>query len=169
MENYFELLNLEVNYQLDKAELKTRFLQRQIQIHPDRAKNPEEQHLFLEKSIMLNKAKQILLDDYLRAEYLLKLAGIEMELVASQQAIDHNYLEKIVESNEQITSNQDIDFLKKIKQEKEEEKKLIINQIQIAFDNKNLSKALELTICLKYLTNLVKNIDRNINCANYQN
>lgn len=160
MGNYFELLGLETVYTLDQYRLKSNFLQKQIEFHPDRANTESEKRFFLEKSIRLNEAKKILEDDYLRAEYLLKLAGIIVEVACRDQPIDSNYLEKILELNEQITTNQDANFLAKLAQQKEEEKKQLLAEIESAFMSKDLDKALELTLRLKYLTNLIKNIER---------
>ena len=166
LENYFELLELKQQYAIDQARLKAQYLAMQVKFHPDRAANEQERHSFLEKSMKLNKAEKILKDDYLRAEYMLKLAGVEFNDRVLKDVLVAAELEEIMEMHESVDASEDIEYLKKIAENKSQEKDKMVLELSSAFEVNNLAKALDLTLRLKYLTNLVKNIKSKIKYAN---
>ena len=130
----------------------------QIKFHPDRATSEEERRIFLEQSMKLNEAEKILKDDYFRAEYMLKLAGSKFDDKTLRDAISANELEEIMEMHEMVDDAEDLDELKQIEQIKLQEKDKMVQELEGYFNENNLAKALDLTVRLKYLTNLVKNI-----------
>ena len=158
LEDYFQLLDLQKKYNIDKAELKSKYLSMQIKFHPDRATSEEERRIFLEQSIKLNEAEKVLKDDYLRAEYMLKLAGSKFDDKTLRDAISANELEEIMEMHEMVDDSEDLDELKQMEQIKLQEKDKMVQELEGYFNENNLAKALDLTVRLKYLTNLVKNI-----------
>lgn len=91
--SYFELFSLAPGFAIDKNALSARFRQLQRQYHPDNfaGENDQAQALALQKASEINDAYQTLSKPDLRAQYLLKLVGVDI-------------------SDEQKTL-QDIDFL----------------------------------------------------------
>lgn len=166
LENYFELLELKQQYAIDQSRLKAQYLAMQVKFHPDRAANEQERHSFLEKSMKLNEAEKILKDDYLRAEYMLKLAGVEFNDRVLKDVLVADELEEIIEMHEAVDASEDIEYLKKTAQHKSQEKDKMVLELSSYFEVNNLAKALDLTLRLKYLTNLVKNIKSKIKYAN---
>lgn len=166
LENYFELLALPIKYNIDQARLKSQYLAMQVKFHPDRASNEQERHVFLEKSIKLNEAERILKNDYLRAEYLLKLAGVEFNDRVLKDMLTPDELEEIMEMHELVDESADLQYLQKMEKTKSQEKDKMVLELSSYFEANNLSKALDLTLRLKYLTNLVKNIKSKIKYAN---
>ena len=73
--NYFELFAIEQKYDIDQKLLQKQYFSLQTKYHPDRSKNELERSENLEYSMLINEAFKILQDDYLRAEYLLKIKG----------------------------------------------------------------------------------------------
>lgn len=169
LERYFQLLDLPKKYAVDKTQLKNKYLEMQIKFHPDKAVNEKQRREFLEKSMKLNEAQKILKDDYLRAEYMLKLAGAELNDHTLREAISTDELEEIMEINEVIEATEDLHTLQKIMNLKLQEKDTMVRELGIFFDKNNIAKALDLTVRLKYLTNLVRNIELKVKHANSRN
>lgn len=165
LEDYFQLLDLQRKYDIDKVQLKSKYLAMQIKFHPDRASGEQQRREFLEQSMKLNDAEKVLKDDYLRAEYMLKLVGAELDDRTLQGAISTEELEEIMEMHEVIDGTDDLDELQKIEHLKSQEKKKMVRELGTYFGTNNIAKALDLTVRLKYLTNLVKNIKLKIKHA----
>lgn len=169
LEDYFQLLDLKKKYDINKAELKSKYLASQIKFHPDRAIDEEQRRVFLEQSIKLNEAEKTLKDDYLRAEYMLKLGGVEFNDQVLRDAISADELNEIMETHEMIDETDDLVELQRMESLKLREKKEIVDELGVFFDKNNMAKALDLTVRLKYLTNLVRNIKLKIKYANSRN
>jgi molecular chaperone HscB len=164
--SYFELLKLEQSYNIDRIKLKKQYLAMQVRFHPDRATDEKERRTFLETSMLLNEAEKILKDDFLRAEYMLKLNGVQFDDRILKDALTADELEEIMEIHEIIDEIKDPVRLKEIEKEKLEEKEIMVQELRSYFDQNNFAKAVDITIRLKYLTNLVKNIKLKIKHAN---
>ena len=78
MSNFFNLLNLEQIFDIDKDELHKNYIKLQQVLHPDKQINKShvEKIMAMEYATKLNNAYQTLSDDKKRAEYLLSLDGI---------------------------------------------------------------------------------------------
>lgn len=164
--NYYEILDLTLAYDIDLNELRKKYLLAQNKYHPDQVQQGTEKIDYIEKSSLINIAYKTLSDDYKRAVYLLKCFGRDMESNDARKDLSREDLEKIWDDNELLDRLNDQNSLKRIEQEKLREKQLLISAISNAFQQKNFENALELTIKLKYLTNLVKNISLKIQNAN---
>lgn len=100
--NYFELFRIPVEYRIDLDDLAQRYREAQQRVHPDRYANaPDmERRLAVQQATMINDAYRTLRDPLLRAEYLLKLNGIE--LVAGQTIQDKVFLMEQMELREDM-------------------------------------------------------------------
>ena len=156
--DYFKLLGLKQGYNIDSNQLKKQYLTMQARFHPDKAKSTEEKREALNKSMLINEAYKILQDDYLRAKYLLELKGQEFNNNTIKNILSHGELEEILDQFEAIDDENDIDKLKKMEMKNINEQKKFISKLVSHFDNNELKEALDITVHLKYLTNLVKNI-----------
>lgn len=78
--DYYEVFGLPRAYHLSAAELETRYLALQMQTHPDRFAKalPRERLEAMVRNTELNDAYKVLKNDIRRAEYLLKLEGIDI-------------------------------------------------------------------------------------------
>jgi molecular chaperone HscB len=71
----FELLDLPRRFELDRAALRSAYLQRAARLHPDRFRDPVERAEAARRAAELNDARAILADDERRANALLALLG----------------------------------------------------------------------------------------------
>lgn len=153
--NYFNLLNLEQKYDLDLKELNKRYLEAQLKFHPDKARDSAEKNLFLQASSNINKAYQILKDEVHRAEYILLINAIN---ITEKKDLPQNQLIKIWEELEVVEKATKLSELAELYAEKNTAKHKLMEKLTDAFNNHNLQDALDITISLKYLTNLINNI-----------
>lgn len=163
--DYFELLDLEKNYDINQNLLNQKYLHKQSVYHPDRAGNEAERKEFLEKSMVINEAYNTLKDDYLRAEYLLKQNGQKFDDISLKNKLSPSDIENLIEDQEKVSDTDSIEDLQAFYKEKLSEKSLIIKELKACFKNNNMAMGLDITIKLKYLTNLVRNIKLKIQHA----
>lgn len=164
--NYFELFAIEQTYNIDQKLLQTQYFVLQAKHHPDRSRNELERRENLEYSMLINEAFKILQDDYLRAEYLLKIKGEFIDDNKLKNLLSPDQLEEILESYELIEITQDLSQLHKLQHDKSEDCQKLVLKLEQEFKANNLKQALDLTARLKYLTNLVGNIKLKIKNAN---
>jgi len=78
-QNFFELFGLDASFDLDLQLLSERYRELQREHHPDRHahKGEREQRLAVQATAHLNEAFETLKTPLLRAQYLLKLEGVD--------------------------------------------------------------------------------------------
>lgn len=167
--DYFQLFNLQKKYTVNQTQLKAHYLLMQVQCHPDKASDELQKQEFIEQSATLHVAKNVLQDDYLRAEYMLKLAGVKFDDCTLRRGMSYKDLEQIMETNYIIEETNNLTDLYTIEHRQLEEKHILLQEISSAFNKNNIIKALDLTIKLKYLTNLIGIIKSKIKHANSKN
>jgi len=108
-QNYFELFQLPIQFEIDAADLGSRFRQLQRQLHPDRfmSKSQHEQRMAIQYSAFVNQAYTTLRTPLQRALYLLELSGINGEQVAGEK-IDGGFLMEQMELREKLESIADM-------------------------------------------------------------
>jgi molecular chaperone HscB len=79
-QSHFEIFGLPVAYEVDRQLLSKRYRELQQEFHPDRfaAKSDREQMLSMQYAAQINEANNTLKDPVARAQYLLQLAGVEI-------------------------------------------------------------------------------------------
>ena len=79
--DYFDLLGLERRWRLDRTALERGYLERSQATHPDGfvGQDARAQRAAMEASSRLNAAYRALRDPVLRAEYLVKLGGVDLD------------------------------------------------------------------------------------------
>jgi molecular chaperone HscB len=104
MDDFFNTLGVERRYHLDAADLERRYHERSRQVHPDRHVKADAQARV--KSALaasqLTQAYRTLKDPVKRAEYLLKLEGIEISDERSGHKVAPAFLMEILELREQL-------------------------------------------------------------------
>ena len=167
--NYFQILELEQRYDIEQGLLHSNYLIKQLEYHPDRVTDSVSKVKNIEISMLLNEAYKVLSDDYKRAEYLLKLNGFEFSEKQLSLKLSPHELEEILEEYEAIEEMHEMTDLIAKEKEKLVIKTELIKEITSHFSKNNFTKALDLTVRLKYLTNLVGNIKLKIKYANNRN
>ena len=104
-QNFFQLFNLPVGFELDQVQLGERYRQLQKELHPDRyaSASAHEQRLAVQYSALINEAYATLRKALPRALYLLELAGMSKEDISGQQ-IDGGFLMAQMDLREKLMS-----------------------------------------------------------------
>lgn len=105
--HYFELFGFPVEHALDRGALESRYLELAKEFHPDRYAGGTlaEQRASMEQSSQLNEGYRILRDPTRRAEYIVKLAGIDLDSSDSETgapAMDQRFLIEMIERREAL-------------------------------------------------------------------
>ena len=101
--NFFELFDLPVSYDVDLTKIQQWYMQLQKQVHPDRFANASdrEKSLSMQQTSWLNEAKATLESPVLRATYLLKLKGLDINL-ENETTMDAVFLMQQLEMRERL-------------------------------------------------------------------
>lgn len=103
---HFDVFELPPSYAVDPQELERRYRERSRVWHPDRfSRAPaSERAAVLQRATDLNEAYRVLRSETRRAEYLLKLQGIDVnqETPGKQPALDPEFLASVLELREEL-------------------------------------------------------------------
>jgi len=101
--NFFELFDLPVSYDVDLTKIQQWYMQLQKQVHPDKFANASdrEKSLSMQQTSWLNEAKTTLESPVLRATYLLKLKGLDINL-ENETTMDAVFLMQQLEMRERL-------------------------------------------------------------------
>jgi len=100
--NYFDLFGLQPAFRFDVAALDRAYLQLQTEVHPDRfaGGSDADKRLALQSSARVNEAYRALKNPVQRAQYLLRLQGVDA-VGETDTALPHEFLERQLERREQ--------------------------------------------------------------------
>ena len=101
--NFFELFDLPVSYEVDLNKIQQQYMALQKQVHPDKFANgtDQEKRLSMQQTSWLNEAQATLKDDVLRASYLLKLKGLDINL-ENETTVDMDFLMQQLDMRERM-------------------------------------------------------------------
>ena len=149
--NFFEIFGLAPNFIVDKNSIEKKYLELQIQHHPD-----NNQDVYIQIVVELNQAYKTLLDDLLRAEYLLAL--YQMKITDYEVKTNQVILLQALEDREQLEELSEADDMHKFLNAKNREQVELNASLQQCFADNDLVLAQQNTIRLKYLVKLVIDI-----------
>ena len=100
-QNYFEIFQFEVNFQVDQDSLSERYRELQLSIHPDKFANAtdHEKRLSIQWAAQINSAYETLKAPLSRAMYLLELSGTSIE---ANPVLDPMFLMEQIELREEL-------------------------------------------------------------------
>ncbi|XP_071480795.1 uncharacterized protein [Diadema antillarum] len=106
--NHFQILGVEEKFDVDIADLTSRFRNLQRVLHPDKFGNTSkmEQSFSALQSSAVNKAYKVLLKPLSRGMYLLELHGHSIE--EGESGIDPAFLMEVMEVNEELANTEDL-------------------------------------------------------------
>ena len=160
--NYFDLLGLKQSYNIDINELKNAYFDLQLSYHPDRSINEEDRKSRASISVDLNKAYSIIKNDLSRAEYLLSLYNISLNDINEQTLLSKLELSLIWEEMERIEELKDSASLIQLYNLKRTARDSKLLSLTEAFNNHNLTLAINITVELKYLNSIINAIELKI-------
>jgi molecular chaperone HscB len=146
MLNPFEILNLEQSYSLDLSMLERHYFEAQRKTHPDQfsCADSAEKAETLKHSTLVNQAYKTLKNPLLRAEYLLKTAGVE------PLSENPDFLGQVMEWNERFVQGE------YLKPELEQKEKFLFDELEKAFHLKDNEAARRALYQLTYVQKLLK-------------
>ena len=161
--NYFELFNLPVSLQVDKAALSKKYFELQKQYHPDFFTQQDEadQKKALEKSSLVNKALKVLQNPDQTIQYVLQLKGLLTE--NEKYALPPDFLMVMMELNEKLEEADaeafklEVDALETALND--EVKEMIENYIDEDITTEKLLKIKEYYFKKKYLHRILDRLD----------
>jgi molecular chaperone HscB len=142
----FEILDLKQSYSINLETLENHYFAKQRNCHPDQftQENDRKKTEALNESTRVNQAYLILKNPLLRAEYLLKSAGVEL------LSNDPSFLGKVMEWNERLTRGEDL------KPELREKEKILFDDLENGFALKDYEMARITLYQLTYVQKLLK-------------
>ncbi len=162
--NYFELLGLPLEFQLDAALLERHYRELQAQVHPDRFTHAgdAERRLSMQWSTYVNEAYQTLKHSLSRARYVLQMNGVDTA-EESNTAMPAEFLMRQMEWREGIMearAAQDAEALEHQAAKLRSEQREMADRLTRLLDTeKNFSLAAELVRMLKFMEKLGEDIN----------
>lgn len=101
--NFFELFDLPVTYDVNLNKVQQQYMELQKKVHPDKFTNAsdQEKRLSMQRASWINEAQTTLQDPVLRATYLLKLKGLDVNL-ENETTMDSAFLMQQLEMRERL-------------------------------------------------------------------
>ncbi|WP_343189086.1 Fe-S protein assembly co-chaperone HscB [Buchnera aphidicola (Chaitoregma tattakana)] len=156
--NYFKLFNIEEKFKINYKTLSKEFYKLQIKFHPDKnIKQSKNIKNFIQKSIIINNAYNILKNPIKRAEYIIRKNYSKK--TNKYHIYDHKFLlyyfnlnNKIEETNKKFNNKKK---LKKILKEIKKNKLKYYEKINIYIKKKQWKKSEKILIKLKFLQKIL--------------
>ncbi|MEY3218715.1 MAG: hypothetical protein RIT27_72 [Pseudomonadota bacterium] len=152
--NYFELLRLPIEFEIDLAVLNENYRQIQKTVHPDNfaTGSDVERRFAMEQTTELNEALQTLKHPLKRAQYLLELQGFEIE--EGIRNIAEDFLFEQLTLRETLSEINDFTDLNVFLAELETKIQRLLSEFQNNYQSKNWNSAQETVDKLQFLYKL---------------
>jgi len=149
-----------VAYQIDTVRLSKEMKTLQKNLHPDlfSLKSKEEQQISDELSAFVNKAYAVLQDPMERAEYILSLKGIDSHTREKAITMDTEFLMTVMELNERVEEIANVEDLQSFRKDNSEMLKSLKTELDAAFMEENIEKAILAVSKMKYYDNVQKKL-----------
>ncbi|AIF81594.1 co-chaperone HscB [endosymbiont of Acanthamoeba sp. UWC8] len=148
--SYFDVFRLSENYNIDIKQLDTKLFELQRCFHPDKFINQSliEQSIALNNSALINQAYKVLKTPLLRAEYLLKLKGFDID----KEEVPQHLLLESMEWRESLESSEDERSIRKLLEEVSYKENNAYKLLTEYFIKELYNQALSIYIELKFYT-----------------
>ena len=164
-QNYYELFQLPVQFDIDMRQIASRFRELQTVYHPDKFVNGTDNERFesVKVTTFINEARDTLLDSRLRARYLLGLKGIDFndEIDTSK---DPTYLMQQMELRESIEDAEhaedpfeELDSLRRIVKQRQLE---VEDDFKNSYEGGQFDEAKQAALKLRFCERIISEIKR---------
>jgi molecular chaperone HscB len=159
--DHFARLGLERAWSLDREALEDAYLSRSKLSHPDRFVGADSgtRRAAVEHSSAINEAYRVLRDPVRRAEYLVKLGGIDLDSSDPKTGAPHpqqSFLIEMIERREQLAGGGDLDELR---DDVEEELDEVFDGALAKLEAGELAAAAAALVHRRYLQRFLDEID----------
>jgi molecular chaperone HscB len=156
--DHFTRLELPVHFDTDVAELDRRYFALQRQLHPDRfaSRAARERAVSQSQAVALNEAYEVLKDPLSRAEYMLKLNGVDVNPDGCNTVRDPTLLMEQMERREALAEADTSEAVEAIIADARGELDKDLRETAVAFAAHDLEKAEVAITRLKYLSKLLE-------------
>ncbi len=153
-EDYFSLLGLPLQFDVDNAQLEQAYFAAQRTWHPDRfaGRGAEEKARAMMQATRINDAYHLLKSPLKRARYMLQLRGVE------QGAAEPEILMEAMEQRERFEQAKTLQDIVKIEKEISDSIILCISMLNELFNAKDIIGAGQVALRFQYLEKLAEEI-----------
>lgn len=148
--SYFDAFQLNEDYNIDIKQLDTKLFELQRCFHPDKFINKSliEQNISLNNSALINQAYKVLKTPLLRAEYLLKLKGFDID----KEEVPQHLLLESMEWRESLEVSEDERSIRQLLEEVSYKENNAYKLLTEYFIKELYNQALSIYIELKFYT-----------------
>jgi len=162
--NFFELFDLPVSYDVDLNQVQQHYMELQKQVHPDKFVNgsDQEKRLSMQQTSWINEAQATLKEPVLRASYLLKLKGIDVSL-ENETTSDTAFLMQQLEMRDRLehikNETDPVAVLDSMAKEINSSSQLMMENFSEAYENDQFDEARELIRKLQFMQKANKEVN----------
>ncbi|MBA8666887.1 Fe-S protein assembly co-chaperone HscB [Holosporaceae bacterium 'Namur'] len=148
--SYFDVFQLSENYNIDIKQLDIKLFELQKCFHPDKFinKSLREQNISLNNSALINQAYKVLKTPLLRAEYLLKLKGFDID----KEEVPQYLLLESMEWRESLEASENESSIRQLLEEVSYKENNAYKLLTEYFIKELYNQALSIYIELKFYT-----------------
>ena len=164
--DHFARLGLSRAWTIERDALEDRYLTESRRVHPDRHATADAgtRRRAMEHSSALNIAYQVLRDPVKRAEYLVKLGGVDLDSSDPQTGAPHPdqaFLIEMIERRERLAevASAGADALEELRDEVDEEADEVFGRALAALAEQDISAAAAALVHRRYLQRFLDEID----------
>ena len=157
VENYFELLDLPVSFEIDVKQLEQNYFTQQRGHHPDKiiGRAAEERQKLLARSMQINDAYKTLKDPLLRARYMLRRQGIEVGGENDPVKPSQPLLLQVMEWREAVSEIADKNALERLGDTLAFRQNEVLRGLKDSFGNSRFAEAAQHTLELGYIEKIL--------------
>ena len=162
--NFFELFDLPVSYDVDLNRVQQAYMALQKQVHPDKFANASdlEKRISMQQTSWINETQTTLKDPVLKAVYLLKLNGTDVNL-ENETTMDAVFLMQQLEMRERLehvrNETEPLETLDVIAKDVKESSDDLMQNFAQAYENDDIDDARELIRKLQFMQKAKKEIN----------
>ena len=151
-------------FELDAEALEREYLSRAAAVHPDRfaSGTSAQRREAMERSSVVNEAYRTLRDPVQRAEYLVKLGGIDLDssdAVGGAPAMDQTFLLDMIERRELVAAARERGALDRLRANIEDELDVVFDEAVASLGKQDLAAAARGLVARRYLQRVLDEVE----------
>jgi molecular chaperone HscB len=167
--DYFTIFGLPVRFDVDRDDVETRYLALAQAVHPDRFVGADSgtRRQAMERATALNEGYKVLRDPVMRAEYLVKLGGIDLDSSdpkTGAPAMNQAFLMDMIERREQVAEARAAGpaALDELRDGVEDEIDELMESVEAQLRSGETATAARTLVVRRYLQRLIDEIDDDV-------